>query len=69
MAAELRLGEKRTRQAQNLICLAQLAHFSLKRLDTFLFSGSRSRTLAWITPLLAYPVAQRLRRATDLGGD
>jgi len=32
-AVELRVGEKRTCQKQDLVCLAQLAHFSLQRLD------------------------------------
>ena len=37
VAAELRLGEKRARQAKNLVRLAQLAHFSLERLNALLF--------------------------------
>jgi hypothetical protein len=66
---ELRLGEKRTRQAQNLVCLAQLAHFLLQRLDALLFSGGRPWTLASITLLLAYSATQRFRCAADLGCD
>jgi hypothetical protein len=31
--------EKRTRQTQDLVCLAEVAHFSLERLDTILFGG------------------------------
>ena len=69
MAAELRLGEKRARQAKNLVRLAQLAHFSLERLDALLFGSGWSWALAGITLLLAYPATQRLRRAADLGGD
>jgi hypothetical protein len=69
VAAELRLGEKRTRQAQDLVRLAQLAHFSLKRLDAFLFGSSRPGPLAGIALLLADPAAQRLGCAADLSGD
>jgi hypothetical protein len=69
VAAELRLGEKSTRQSQDLVCLAQLAHFSLERLDALFFGSSRSWTLTGIALLLAYPAAQRLWRTADLGSD
>lgn len=52
-AVELRLGEKRTRQTQALVCLAQLSHFSLQGFDAFFFICSRTRTLAGIALLLA----------------
>jgi hypothetical protein len=52
VAAELRLGEKSTRQAQDLVCLAQFAHFSLERLDAFFFGSSWPWTLTGITLLL-----------------
>lgn len=58
VAAQLRLGEKSTRQALDLVCLAQLAHLSLERLDAFFFGGGRSWTLAGIAFLLAYPAAR-----------
>jgi hypothetical protein len=41
--------KKRTRQTQDLVCLAQLAVFTLQRLDTLLFGGRRRRALAGIT--------------------
>jgi hypothetical protein len=66
VAAELHLGEKSTCQAQDLVCLAQLAHFPLERLDAILFAGSPSWTLAGIALLLAYPAAQCLWRTADL---
>ena len=66
-AVELRPGEKRTRQTQDLVCLAQLAHFSLQRFDAFFFSSGRPWTLAGIALLLAYPAPQRLWCAADLG--
>jgi hypothetical protein len=66
VAAELRLGEKRTRLAQDLVRLAQLAHVSLERLDAIIFGSSRPGPLTGITFLLADPAAQR---AADLGGD
>jgi hypothetical protein len=69
VAAELRLGEKSTRQPQDLVCLTQLAHFLLKRFDALPFGGGRAWTLAGITLLLAYPAAHRLWRAADLGRD
>ena len=69
VAAELRLGEKRTRQTQDLVCLAQLTHFALQGLDALFFGSGRPWPLAGITLLLAYPAAQRLRRAADLGSD
>ena len=68
-AVELRLGEKRTRQTQDLVCLAQLAHLSLQRFDALLFGGGRPWTLAGIALLLAYPAAQSFWRAADLGSD
>jgi hypothetical protein len=37
VAAELRLGEKCTRHASDLVCLAQLPHLSLKRHNAFFF--------------------------------
>jgi len=69
VAAELRLGEKCTRQAKNLVRLAKFAEFSLGRLDALLFRNRCSWTLAGITLLLAYPATRRLRRAADLGGN
>jgi hypothetical protein len=39
VAAELRLGEKSTRQVQDLLWLAQLVHFSFQRLDALLFGS------------------------------
>ena len=69
VAAELRLGKKRTRQTQDLVCLAQLAHFALQGLDALFFGSGRPWTLAGITLLLAYPATQRFRCAADLGCD
>src|SRR5687768_13250976 len=68
-AVELRLGEKRTRQTQELVCLAQLTHLSLQRLDALFLGSGWTWTLASVTLLLAYPAAQCLRRAADLGRD
>jgi hypothetical protein len=69
VAAELRLGEKRTRQTQDLVCLAQLEHFALQGLDALFFGSGRPWTLAGITLLLAYPATQRFRCAANLGCD
>ena len=66
-AVELRLSEKRTGQTQDFVRLAQFAHFSLQRLDTFFFSCCEPWSLPGIAFLLAYPAARRLWRAADLG--
>ena len=60
IAAELHQGEKSTRQAQNFICLAKLAHVSPKRIDALLLDSSRPWSLGGIAPLLAYLAAHRL---------
>ena len=69
VAAEFRLGEKNTRQTQDLVGLAQLTHLSLQRLDALLFGGNWSWTLAGIALLLPYPATQRLRYSADLSSD
>jgi len=47
-AVELRLGEKCTRQTQDLVCLTQLTVFSLQRLDALFFSAGRAWALAGV---------------------
>jgi hypothetical protein len=54
---------------QDLVCLAQLAHFSRQRLDALLVNSGWPKAPAAIALLLAYPVAQRFGRAADLGCD
>lgn len=56
LAAERRLGEKNTRQTQELVCLA---HFSFQRFDALLFGSGWFGTQAGIVLLLAYLVTQR----------
>src|SRR3954469_17369230 len=49
--------------------LAQLAHFALQRSDALVLGRGRAGAPALVALGLANPVAQRLRRAADLGGN
>jgi hypothetical protein len=66
MAVELRRCEKRRRLAQNLIRPAQLAHFTLQRLDAILLGSRWPRPEAGVALRLADPPPQRLLRAPEL---
>jgi hypothetical protein len=67
MAVELRLGEIRAGQLQDLVGLAQFAHLALEILDALLLDRRGARPHAAVALALAHPLAQRLARAADLG--
>src|SRR3954463_16122595 len=68
-AVELRHRKIRGRLAQDLVGLAQFAHFTLQRSDALLLRRGRTGAPALIALSLANPAAQRFRRAADLGGN
>lgn len=68
-AGELRLGEKRAGQLQDLVGLAQLAVLSLQVFDALGICCRDVVTLAGINFLLTHPGVQRLRHTANLLGD
>ena len=68
-AVELRLGEKRTGQLQNVIGPPQLLDFALQLFDALDFSGGHPRTLACIHLCPLHPGQQGRRYTANLGGD
>src|SRR5205085_11802500 len=69
LAVELRLGEIRAGQLQDLVGLAQFANLALEFLDALLLGSGRAWPGAAVALALAHPLAQRLGRAADLAGD
>jgi len=69
MAVELRLGEIRGGQLQDLVGLAQFAHLALEFLDALRPSRRRAWALAAVAFALVNPLAQRLGHPTDPAGD
>src|SRR5688500_6252365 len=65
-AVELRLCKIRGCLAQDLVGLAQLAHFPLEILDPPMLRAARARAALSIALGPTYPAAQRLCRAADL---
>ena len=61
-------GEKRARQLQNLIGLAQFLDLALQRLEALAFLSRHAIAQAGIDLVLAHPFVQRLRNAADLRG-
>ena len=68
-AVELRLGEKRARQFQDLVGPAQFLHFALKRLDALTLFGGNSVTQTGIDLMPTHPFMQGLGYAADLRRD
>ena len=68
-AVELRLGEKRAGQLQNLIGFAQLAHLAFEILDALGLGSRDAFALAGIDFVLLHLGMQRLGHAADLGSD
>src|SRR6187549_4117016 len=69
LAVELRLGEIRAGQLQDLVGLAQLANLALEFLDALLLGCRRTRPCTAVALALANPPSQRLGRAADLRSD
>lgn len=67
-AVEFRLGEKRARQLQNLIGLAQCLDLAFQGLEPLAFLSRHAIARAGIDLVLAHPVMPRLRNAADLRG-
>ena len=66
-AVELRLGEKRAGQLQNLIGSAQLPVLSLQGLELLAFVGGHALTLARVHLRLLDPLEQSRRKQPTLG--
>ena len=68
-AVELRLGEKRAGQLENLIGSAQLLDLALQGLHVRTFLCAQAFAYPGVNLLLLDPVVKRLRHAADLGSN
>ena len=68
MAVELRLGEIRAGQLQDLVGLAQFAHLALEFLDALLIGGGRTGPRAAVALASAHPLEDRPFKRTLFRG-